>query len=252
MLRLMGALTEADSIATGPAAWSSWKAELLAELVSRVAHVLAGTASAGGGAASFPTPEQLARLAEGRRIIEGLDDQLLVISPDRPGLFSRVAAALSLNGLDVLAAAARTDDGMALETYRVESNFGPIIPWDRVIADVEKALDGRLALEARLRERAHVYANRSQVGRPSPPAVTFDNELSDTSTVVEVRAPDEVGVLYRITRAIADLDLDIRSAKVQTIDLDVLDAFYVTDRDGHKVLDPDYLRELERAIIAAL
>jgi [protein-PII] uridylyltransferase len=252
MLRLMGALTEADSIATGPSAWSSWKAELLAELVARVAHVLAGTGSAGGGAASFPTPGQLARLAEGRRIIEGLDDQLLVISPDRPGLFARVAAALSLNGLDVLAAAARTDDGMALETYRVESNFGPVIPWDRVIADVEKALDGRLALDARLRERAHVYANRSQVGRPSPPAVSFDNDLSDTSTVVEVRAPDEVGVLYRITRAIADLDLDIRSAKVQTIDLDVLDAFYVTDRDGHKITDPDYLRELERAIIAAL
>ena len=113
-------------------------------------------------AATFPTPEQLARLAEGRRIIEGLDDQLLVIAPDRPGLFSRVAAALALNGLDVLSAAARTDEGMALETYRVESNFGPVIPWDRVIGDVEKALDGRLALEARLRERAHVYANRSQ------------------------------------------------------------------------------------------
>ena len=70
--------------------------------------------------------------------------------------------------------------------------------------------------------------------------------------MVEVRAPDEIGVLYRITRAIAELDLDIRSAKVQSIDLDVLDSFYVRDRDGHKVVDPDYLRELERAILAAL
>jgi [protein-PII] uridylyltransferase len=252
MLRLMGALVEADSLATGPAAWSSWKAELLAELASRVAHLLGGAGPDRAGETTFPTPEQLARLAEGRRIIEGLDDQLLVISPDRPGLFSRVAAALSLNGLDVLAAAARTDGGMALETYRVESNFGPVIPWDRVIGDVEKALDGRLALEARLRDRAHVYANRSTVGAPSPPMVTFDNELSDAATVVEVRAPDEVGVLYRITRAISDLDLDIRSAKVQTFDLDVLDAFYVQDRDGRKVTDPDYLRELERSILAAL
>jgi len=252
MLRLMGALTEADSLATGPAAWSTWKAELLAELASRVAHLLGGAGPDRAGEATFPTAEQLARLAEGRRIIEGLDDQLLVISPDRPGLFSRVAAALSLNGLDVLAAAARTDHGMALETYRVESNFGPVIPWDRVIGDVEKALDGRLALEARLRDRAHVYANRSTVGVPSSPQVTFDNELSDAATVVEVRAPDEVGVLYRITRAISDLDLDIRSAKVQTLDLDVLDAFYVQDRDGHKVTDPDYLRELERSILAAL
>jgi [protein-PII] uridylyltransferase len=252
MLRLMGALVEADSLATGPAAWSTWKAELLAELASRVAHLLGGAGSGDAVAATFPTPEQLARLAEGRRIIEGLDDQLLVISPDRPGLFSRVAAALALNGLDVLSAAARTDQEMALETYRVESNFGPVIPWDRVIADVEKALDGRLALDARLRERAHVYANRSRVGTPSAPTVTFDNDLSDAATVVEVRAPDEVGVLYRITRAISDLDLDIRSAKVQTFDLDVLDAFYVQDRDGHKVTDTDYLRELERSILAAL
>ena len=82
--------------------------------------------------------------------------------------------------------------------------------------------------------------------------VTFDNDLSDAATVVEVRAPDEIGVLYRITHAITDLDLDIRSAKVQTFDLDVLDAFYVQDRDGHKITDADYLRELERSILATL
>ncbi len=255
LLRILGALTEADSLATGPAAWSTWKAELLAELGARAAHVLAGGRGdedvTGGG---FPTPDQLARLAEGRRILEGLDDQLLVISPDRAGLFSRVTAALALNGLDVLSAAAHTDDaGMALEIYRVESSLGPVIPWDRVIADVEKALDGRLALEARLRERARVYARREPtLASPSEPKVTFDNALSDTATVVEVRAPDEIGVLYRITRAIAELDVDIRSAKVQSIDLDVLDSFYVRDRQGHKIVDPDYLRELERSILAAL
>ena len=254
LLRILGALTEADSLATGPAAWSTWKAELLAELCARTAHVLGGGHGASSSGGGFPTAEQLVRLGEGRRIIEGLDDELTVMAPDRSGLFSRVAAALSLNGLDVLAAAAHTDDaGMALETYRVESSLGPVIPWDRVIGDVEKALDGKLALEARLRERARVYARREPtLAAPSAPSVTFDNELSDTATVVEVRAPDEIGVLYRITRAIAELDLDIRSAKVQSIDLDVLDSFYVRDRHGAKVSDSDHLRELERAILAAL
>ncbi len=254
MLRLLGALTEADSLATGSSAWSDWKAELMAELGARAAHVLGGGRAADGLAGTFPTPEQLERLAEGRLIIEGLDDWLMVVAPDRPGLFSRVAAALALNGLDVLAALAHTDDrGMALEIYRVESGVGPVIPWDRVIASVEKAVGGRLALEARLRERARVYARSSSVmGSPSPPEVIFDNELSEVATVVEVRAPDEIGVLYRITRAIADLDLDIRSAKVQTIDLDVVDAFYVRDRDGRKITDEDYLLELERSILAAL
>ncbi len=254
LLRLLSALTEADSLATGPAAWSTWKAELLAELASRTAHVLAGDEAGERPASSFPSPDQLARLAEGRRILEGLDDELLVIAPDRAGLFSRVAAALSLNGLDVLSAAAHTDEhGMALEIYRVQSSLGPVIGWDRVIGDVEKALDGRLALEARLRERARVYARREPtLASPSDPTVTFDNQLSDTATVVEVRAPDEIGVLYRITRAIAELDIDIRSAKVQSIDLDVLDSFYVRDRQGHKITDVDYLGELERSILAAL
>ena len=254
-LRLLAALTEADSRATGPAAWSTWKAELLAELTARTATVLAGgELDEALATTAFPTPQQLERLGEGRRIIEGIDDQLLVIAPDRPGMFSRVAAVLALNGLDVLGASAYSnDEGMALESFRVESSFSPVIAWDRVIGDLEKALDGRLALEARLRERARVYARRpNAVGVPGPPRVLVDNDLSRVATVVEVRAPDEIGVLYRITRAIAELDLDVHSAKVQTVGLDVVDAFYVRDRHGFKITDPDYLNELERSILTAL
>ena len=139
--------------------------------------------------------------------------------PTAPACSAGWPAALALNGLDVLSAAAHTDDaGMALESYRVESSLGPVIPWDRVIGDVEKALDGRLALEARLRRtgprvrpsRAHAWPRPASRWSPST------TRSPTRATVVEVRAPDEIGVLYRITRAIADLDLDIRSAKVQS------------------------------------
>ncbi len=70
--------------------------------------------------------------------------------------------------------------------------------------------------------------------------------------MVEVRAPDAVGVLYRITRALAEADLDVRRAKVSTLGHEVVDAFYVVDREGRKVTDPDHLAEVERAILAAL
>ena len=89
-LGLLDALTEADSIATGPAAWSSWKAELLGQLVERTRHVLGGGAVEEVTGDRAPSEELLAKMAEGRRILEGSDDQLVVISPDRPGLFSRV------------------------------------------------------------------------------------------------------------------------------------------------------------------
>ncbi len=169
-LRLLDALTEADSLATGPAAWGSWKEELVGVLVARTAHVLGGGELSDVASAAFPNPQHLALLAQRRRIIEGVDDRLTVVFPDRPGMFARVAGVLSLHGLQVLEAAVHTDDaGMALEAFRVEPGFGTTIVWDRVIRDIERALDGRLALEARLAERARVYS-------PTPSAPRADHQ----------------------------------------------------------------------------
>jgi [protein-PII] uridylyltransferase len=253
-LRLLHALTEADSLATGTAAWGTWKEELVGVLVRRAGHVLQGGELADVADAAFPNPTQLGLLAQRRRIIEGVDDRLTVVSPDRPGLFSRVAGVLSLHGLTVLEAATTTDDAdMALEVFRVESNHGPIVQWERVIRDLERALDGRLALEARLADRAKVYASpRRLPGLVTHPDVVVDNELSHSATVLEVHAPDAVGVLWRITRALHELDLDITSAKVQTLGTDAVDSFYVIDAEGRKVTDAVYLDEIERALLFAL
>jgi [protein-PII] uridylyltransferase len=253
-LRLLDALTEADSIATSTAAWGSWKEELVAVLVARTAHVLGGGELADVPSATFPNPTQLALLAQRRRIIEGVDDRLTVVCPDRPGMFSRVAGVLSLHGLQVLEAAAHTDDeGMALEVFRVESSFGSTIVWDRVVRDLERALDGRIALEARLAERARVYTRpRRLPGLIVHPEVVVDNELSHTATVLEVHAPDAMGVLWRITRALHELDLDVTSAKIQTMGTDAVDSFYVRDAEGHKVTERAYLDEVERALLFAL
>jgi [protein-PII] uridylyltransferase len=144
---------------------------------------------------------------------------------------------------------------MALEVFRVEPSLRPVIPWDAVIADLERALVGRLALRARVAERARRYA------RPGAHALTaarietevrFDLEASGDATVVEVHAPDGLGVLYAITRAFADLDLDIVSAKVHTLGPLVVDSFYLRDADGGKMTDPSVLGEIEREVLHAL
>jgi [protein-PII] uridylyltransferase len=82
--------------------------------------------------------------------------------------------------------------------------------------------------------------------------VHIDRDSSTTSTVVEVHCRDQVGVLSRITGAIAELELDIRSAKVHTLGDEVVDSFYLCDQDGNKVEDDDYLAELERGILHAV
>tara|TARA_Y100001947_G_scaffold3949_1_gene3409 strand:+ start:58 stop:318 length:261 start_codon:yes stop_codon:yes gene_type:complete len=79
--------------------------------------------------------------------------------------------------------------------------------------------------------------------------VTVDNETSATATVLEVTCPDGVGVLYRITRAFAELDLDIVRARVQTLGPDVVDAFYVRDSSGSKITDAEHLAEIELSVL---
>jgi [protein-PII] uridylyltransferase len=225
----------------------------VSDLVARTTHVLRGGDAADVSESAFPT-EMHRRLLEQRAlVVEGEGDTLTVVVPDRPGLFSRIAGVLSLNGADVLDASAHTENGMALEVYRVRTVFESAIKWDRIERDVLDAISGRLALRARLAERARTYpAPRPSAARPTPPRVLVDNHTSDLATVVEVQAPDRIGVLYRLTQALLDLDLDIYSAKVQTLGADAVDAFYVRDREGAKVTDSGYLAEIERAILHAL
>lgn len=248
-LELLAALTEADSLATGPAAWSPWKGELVAQLVTRVAHVLRGGEAAEVTGGGFPEPEVLELMRAGATIIRIEAPVVLVVAADRPGLFSRVAGTLALKGLTVIAADAYSAEGMAASSFRVEADVA--IDWDEVASDVRRAIDGRLAIEARLAARSSRRRPRTGVLEVEP-SVRFDNHASATATVVEVRCEDRIGALYRITRAFSDLDLDIRVAKITTLGHEIFDAFYVCSSTGHKLTDRDHLREVERAVLHQL
>jgi [protein-PII] uridylyltransferase len=254
VLELLAALTEADALATGPAAWGPWKASLVRDLVERVEHVLGGGQAHEVIGADFPTPAQRELLGRREQVIQAGGDELVLVTRDRPGLMSRVTGVLAVHGVAVLAAWVHsTEDGMALEQYRVEATVGPVVPWDSVRLDLERALDGRLAVHARVEARRRRYARKPIVPDAAVVSkVTFDNASSERATVVEVLAPDAIGVLYRITRALSELDLDIRSAKAQTLGPQVIDAFYVRDFAGRKILDADHLAEIERAVLQQL
>jgi [protein-PII] uridylyltransferase len=256
-LELLAALTEADALATGPAAWGPWKAELVGQLVDRVAHVLRGGSAGEVTGGGFPTPEVAALLEEARTVVAGEGTCLTVVAPDRPGLFSRVAGTLALANLTVLAADAASATSasgaaMAASCFRVANGAGPV-DWDRVEGQVRSAIAGRLALDARLAERARHHRRPSAVrALAAPPQIRIDNTGSGTASIVEVRALDGIGVLYRITRALADSDLDITVAKVSTLGTEVVDVFYVRTADGSKLTDPADVRELERAVLHQL
>jgi [protein-PII] uridylyltransferase len=258
-LELLHALTIADSMATGPSAWSDWKEGLVAELVGRVAHVVGGGDVSDATWTLFPDAETVSLMATGETHVQVSDHRLVVVYRDVPGAFSRIAGVVSLHGLDVLAARAHSDEPQLGRGSMGASEFRVQVPkegidWAPIERDLRRVLQGQLAIEARLSERARTYRRRRavQAAEPGPPRVIFHDEASSNATVVEVRCQTKIGILYRITKALAEVGLDIRHATVQTVGLDVVDTFYVRDWTGELITDPHHRAEIERAVLHAI
>ncbi len=253
LLELLHALTEADSIATGPSAWNAWKAGLVETLVERVRARLSGIPHVHGP--SMPEADAaLEARAAGGLLVEGGATHLVVIAPDTPGLFSRVVGLLALGGHDVRAARARSNEGVAISEYDLEPSRGELPDWAAFEVSLQRALEDDAALDPALADRARRYGElqRPRAARLAPPKLIVDNEASAAATVLEVHAPDEPGVLHRIARVLAELGLDIRHAKVSTLGPEVVDTFYIATGNGQKVVDEDELARVETAILAAV
>lgn len=234
-LELLAALTEADSMATGPAAWSTWKAALLLTLVRRVLARLDGEPLT-----VPPLTDRQAGLLAGRTVALAADgDEIDVACPDRPGLLATVAGVLALHRLEIRSLSARTDDGFALVAALAHPRFGRGPDWSLLRADLARALDDPTGLPARVAERAAAYpppaaAAAAQVHwvpevASSPPGVA--DVVS--SPALEVRAPDGLGVLHRIAAAMTAAGTDVRSARCQTLGADVVDSFTVRPLTEH-------------------
>ena len=252
-LELLEALTDADARATGPTAWGEWKQELVRTLVMRVRHVLTTGSAPETPWRLFPDAATLATMARGVRSIDARDVVCTVVAPDQPGLFASVAGVLSMHGLDILSAEAHSDhQGMAASRFHLRAT--PLSGWAPVLRELNDALDGDLDIDERLRERASTYGERrreSALG-PQPPMVRFDDTGSSNATVVEVHAPDRIGLLRAITKVIAEQRLDIRHARITTLGDNVVDTFYLCSPEGGKLSDARQRSLLHDALLAAV
>jgi [protein-PII] uridylyltransferase len=248
VLELLHALTEADAAATGPAAWSSWKAGLIEQLVARAGALLSGTVHADETALSARQEELV---AAGTLALDVVGDEVTVVAPDRPGLLSLSAGVLALHRLDVRSASAFSRESTAVTVFRVTPRFGSPPDWTVVRNDLLRAVDGSLPLEQKLAAKEAAYARRTSLP-VAPPTVRMVDDASESATVVEVRAPDGLGILHRITAALDACGLDVRTAHISTLGADVVDAFYVVGPDGKKVDEATVRQRVEQLIVDAL
>ena len=247
LLELLHSLAIADGLATGPAAWNDWKATLVADLVRRVEAVLDGDPT------PAPAPlrhDQLALAADGGPAATVRGSEVTVVAPDRPGVLWRAAGVLASHRLAVRSANASSVGNTAVTVFDVEPEFGDPPDATLVAADLRRMLQGRLDVEDRLDRRAR--AVRPRAATVPAPKVSLIDEASDTATVIEVRAHDAPGLLWRVGRALGESGLDVRAARVETLGAEVVDVFYVTDGDGKPLASDDLRRTIVHSVLAAL
>jgi len=255
LLELLHALCEADSAATGPGVWNDWKARLVAELVRRCGQSMAGEPVDG----PEPLDDEQRALAEsvaaaGRpdvRVVR-LQDALAsvtLVAPDRPGLLSCAAGVFALNSLQVHAASVRTHAGVAVGTFGVSPRFGSPPDTGLLREQLGRAVAGTLPLAEKLAAKERDYG-RPAHDAPPPRVLWFDHEVGGTGAVVlELRAPDRIGLLYRVTAALESAGVDVAWARVSTVGATVVDSFAVLVGDARP--DQEWRRGIERAVLAA-
>jgi [protein-PII] uridylyltransferase len=246
LLDLLHALAWADAAATGPAAWSDWKAALIADLVRRAREAMYGS----GPPPPLPLDDERRALArDGKLAVIVRPDEVIVAAPDETGVLYRTTGVLALHSLDIREASIRTENAMAVNRFVVEPRFGRMPDAALVRSDLARALDGELGLADRIAEKERAYSRRPADAPRRRPSVLWFDDATD-ATVVEFRGEDEIGLLFRITTALERAGLDVRSARVSSVAGVVVDAFYVTDLDGRPI-DPGVRPAVEAQLVAA-
>src|SRR4029077_19718296 len=139
---------------------------------------------------------------------------------------------------------------MAVIAFTVAHQYGE--PPDAVLvtSDLRRALTGQLDVAQRLRQREQAAARPT--GGVAPPTITLVDDASHTATVVEVRAHDAPGLLWRIGRALGECGLDVRAARVETLGAEAVDVFYVAGTGGRPVTDAHTRGLIAARVLSAL
>jgi len=215
------------------------------------------------------TPRQIVRHAEvvlahdptrafstAVREMRGGFSEFLLCTRDQHALYANVTGTLAAHGINILGSHVYTArSGLALEVYRVETPGGLELEreqtWSDFHASLAAVLAGETDVGVLLRRRGR------RVGVPRSPAkapgrVTITNADSDFYTIADIAANDRIGLLHDLTRVIAEHGFEIYISKAATSLDQVTDTFYLKDRSGRKIADPDAIESLRADLVEAV
>jgi len=232
-LELLHALSIADGEATGRAAWSDWKASLVAELVNRVEKAITDNT-----VAQQPelTDAQRAR-AESGVLSVSIEDRgdvyaIEIVVPDSTGLLSIVAGVLNVMRLDVRSARTKSvAQAAVMQWIVIPDPHAPALTQEKLHQELTRALENKSSLASRIQERIDTYAQLPTIPVPAPVVETFMDAATD-ATIIEVRSHDQPALLFRIGDSITRSNIDIRSAIVTTLGAEAIDTLYVSEIGG--------------------
>lgn len=214
---------------------------------------------------SFP-PEEVAhhlRLRavlnnEKQAITEPADHTLfwsvLVMAHDSTGLLAKICGTLALHGLNVVSAQIFTwEDGTAVDVLNVRPAAEQAYAeqdWRALGEDLNLALRNRLGLSHRLVDKFRTALRTpGQKNVRAAPRVVIDNKASEQYTIIEVFANDRPGLLYDITRTLADFEINIHRARIGSDGDQVVDVFYTLDGFATKINNPSFQEEISKALL---
>jgi len=187
--------------------------------------------------------------------------ELTICTRDRRGLVADLAGSLAARGIEILSAELNTrEDGIAIDVFMLRQASTRLAIDVHRYQSIEQTLRGAVAGELNVTALVQRWHEQNaprrrvtglQTRRRDLPRVICDNEASQSSTLIEVHASDEPGLVHKIARTIAELGLDIVCARIATEKSDALDVFYVTNGDGTK-LSAAEMHKIEDALIHEL
>jgi [protein-PII] uridylyltransferase len=257
LLELLHALSEADSLATGPGVWTDWKAALIADLVRYSRQAMAGELVARPDPLDSPYRLQAEAVAVSGKhdvLVEpsGRAVTITVFAKDRPGLLSRAAGVLALHSLEVHAATGDSHAGVAVQVFTASPRFGSLPNASLLREQLGLALSDALPLADRLTAKERDYGGTPE-DAPEPRVLWFDDEAGKDypgAVVLELRAADRIGLLYRVAAALERCGGDIQWLRAVTLGATAVDSFCVRGADGGS-LSAVSRKQLADAVLAA-